>query len=238
MYLQDMPDIVMANNQVSYIKLILWPAILTLAVTLARLAGELLDGPHWLFGPQAGGGFSLVGIVWLVPVFGIYFARRLAADGRGAKSRALPLQTALLGFFFVIVVALAGVRVSFTNPYLKTALLLWAPILAAALIQFLAWPALARALLVYAFAARVPVALLMFFAMLGNWGTHYDAVPQGFPEASLAFRYLWLGLLPQFVFWVGLTVLVGSLFGSAAFALKKAKPSPDSDLPDYSDPAP
>ncbi|MBI4165382.1 MAG: hypothetical protein HY508_06570 [Acidobacteria bacterium] len=205
----------------------MWPAVVTLVVTAVRLAGELLHGPRALFNPDTGGGFALVGIAWLAPVFGIYFALKLARGGHGPKSPMLAVQSSILGIIFVIVVVLSSTRVSISSPYLKAALLLWAPVAAAAAFQMVAWPALARTLFAYAFAARVPVAILMFFAMLGNWGTHYDAVPQGFPEAGLAFRYLWLGLLPQLVFWVGFTVLVGALFGSGAFALrKKRQPSP------------
>lgn len=213
-----------ALRPTSYIRAIIWPGAVTLAVTLARLVGELLGGPSWLFNPKAGGGFALVGIVWLAPVFGIYFARKLAAGGHGPKSKTLAVQAAVLGIIFVIVVALGSARIPISDPYLKAALLLWAPVAVAAVFQLLAWPALAKTLFAYAFAARLPVAVLMFFALLGKWGTHYDAIPEGFPEASLAFKYLWLGLLPQLVFWVGFTVLIGALFGSAALALKKSKP--------------
>ncbi len=44
-------------------------------------------------------------------------------------------------------------------------------------IGILAWPALGRTLLASGLAARIPVASPMFVAMLGNWGTHYDARP-------------------------------------------------------------
>ena len=213
-------------SRIDYRRLILWPGVVTLGVTALRLAGELLHGPRALFNPDAGGGFALVGITWLAPVFGIYFSLKLAAQGHGPKSPTLAVQCAVLGIIFVIVVALGSVRVPISNPYLQAALFLWAPVAAAAAFQFFAWPALAKALFAYAFAARMPVAILMFFAMLGNWGTHYDAVPEGFPEAGLAFEYLWLGLLPQMVFWVGFTVLAGVLFGSAVFALRKTSPPP------------
>jgi hypothetical protein len=52
--------------------LILVPAIITLAVTLLRLAGELLRWSPTFFNREAGGPGAIVGIVWLVPVFGIY----------------------------------------------------------------------------------------------------------------------------------------------------------------------
>jgi len=214
----------MSNSYIDYKRLILWPAVVTLAVTLVRLAGELLHGPSWLFNPKAGGGFALVGIVWLAPIVGIYFARKLAAEGHGPKSKTLAVQTAALGVILVIVVALGAARIPISNPYLQVALLLWGPVAVAAVGQLLAWPALARTLFAYAFAARVPVAILMFFAMLGDWGTHYDAVPENFHEASFGLKYLWLGLLPQLVFWVGFTVLIGALFGSAALTLQKSKP--------------
>ena len=68
-------------------RLILVPAVITLAVTLLRLVGEL---QHWsprLFSREAGGAGALVGIVWLVPIFGIYFAIRLNQAGQGPASR-------------------------------------------------------------------------------------------------------------------------------------------------------
>ena len=68
-------------------RLIVVPAVITLAVTLLRLVGEL---QHWsprLFSREAGGAGALVGIVWLVPIFGIYFAIRLSKAGQGPASR-------------------------------------------------------------------------------------------------------------------------------------------------------
>jgi hypothetical protein len=42
--------------------LILWPALIALAITLLRLAGELQGWSSVLFNPAAGGGGALVGI--------------------------------------------------------------------------------------------------------------------------------------------------------------------------------
>jgi hypothetical protein len=206
------------SSEAPVARLVLMPAVITLAVTLLRLAGELLHGPRWLFSPAAGGGFALVGIAWLAPVFGIYFALRLARAGRAPKSATIAWQCAALGILFVLVVALGAGRIPIANPYLKAALLLWLPVAAGAALQLFAWPELGRTLLAYALTARAPVALLMLFALMGNWGTHYDAIPEGFPESGLLFKYVWLGFLPQMVFWVGFTILTGSLFGSIAHA--------------------
>ena len=53
------------------------PALLTLLITALRFCGELLDLAPPLFGREAGGGGALVGIGWLIPVFGAVFALRL-----------------------------------------------------------------------------------------------------------------------------------------------------------------
>src|SRR5438094_4381615 len=61
--------------------LILMPALITLAVTILRLVGELQGWSPRLFSRQAGGAGAIVGIVWLVPIFGAYFAAKLAKAG-------------------------------------------------------------------------------------------------------------------------------------------------------------
>ena len=74
-----------------------------------------------------------------------------------------------------------------------------------------AWPALGRALLAYAAAARVPVAIVMAVAIWRNWGTHYDAPPPGFPPMLPLRRWLWTGLLPQATVWVAWTTATGAV---------------------------
>ena len=66
---------------------------------------------------------------------------------------------------------------------------------------------------VYGIGARIPVILIMLFATLGDWGTHYDAYPPDM-EATMGLmgQWFWGGVLPQVVFWVGLwTTLLGGL---------------------------
>jgi hypothetical protein len=62
-----------------YGKLILVPALITLGITLLRLGGEFMDLPSWLASKKAGGPGALIGISWLPPIFGVYFAYKLAA---------------------------------------------------------------------------------------------------------------------------------------------------------------
>jgi hypothetical protein len=66
------------TNEPSIKKLIAVPALITLAVTLLRLVGEFMNLPGWLASKEAGGAGALIGIAWLAPVFGIYFAAKLA----------------------------------------------------------------------------------------------------------------------------------------------------------------
>jgi hypothetical protein len=63
--------------------LVLVPALITLAVTLARLFAEFGGLPSWLASAAAGGGGAVLGISWLPLIFGPYFALRLARSDTG-----------------------------------------------------------------------------------------------------------------------------------------------------------
>src|SRR5438093_5515636 len=84
--------------------LILVPSLITLVVTLLRVIGELSRWSPSLFNREAGGPGALVGIVWLIPVFGIYFALRLARAGEGPAGVGRAL--AWSGLTFVLTTAL------------------------------------------------------------------------------------------------------------------------------------
>jgi hypothetical protein len=203
-------------------RLIVVPAVITLAVTLLRLIGEL---QHWspkFFSREAGGAGALVGIVWLVPIFGIYFAIRLNQAGHGPTSRGRAIGFALAGL-------LAGIVLSFA--IFKLSLPIVATIVLANLASFLAlwiayrgWPELGKVEVIYGLAARIPVAIVMLVAMTANWGTHYELGPPGFPQMSLVSKWFVIGLLPQLSLWIAFTVIVGSLFGSLALLFQKRQP--------------
>jgi hypothetical protein len=61
----------------NYGKLILIPSLITLAITLLRLGSEFMNLPSWLANKNPGGFGALIGISWLPPIFGIYFANKL-----------------------------------------------------------------------------------------------------------------------------------------------------------------
>lgn len=74
------------ENRFPVIRLIMVPAVISLVVTLIRLAGELNQGSSLLFNAEAGGPLGVVGIVWLVPIFGMYFAVKLTKQGYAPRS--------------------------------------------------------------------------------------------------------------------------------------------------------
>jgi hypothetical protein len=200
-------------------QLILVPAVITLAVTLLRLAGELLGGPALLFSSAAGGGGALVGISWLVPVFGAWLGWKLARAGERPRFwRALAL--AVLAVALLPATGLATARAGIPRASLTSLWIYVAVSVVGVGLALLAWPALGRALLAYGLAARVPVALVMLVAMIGNWGTHYDVPPSAdFPAMSTLAKWVTIGLAPQLTLWIWYTVALGAIFGLVAGAI-------------------
>jgi hypothetical protein len=194
--------------------LVLWPALATLAVTLVRLLGERRGWSADYFSTLPGGGLAYVGITWLVPFVGAYFGWELA------RARlALPELGGLVGWNLAALAVGLGIGSGLekaVNPSPTRTLVLWALVsLLVSAMSLSTWPALGKLLLAYAVAARAPVLLVMALAIRGRWGTHYDAVPPGFPLLGGLGRWLWTGLLPQSTVWVALTLAVGAASSAA-----------------------
>jgi hypothetical protein len=201
-------------------RLILVPAIITLAVTLLRLVGELQSWSPTLFNREAGGGMALVGIVWLVPVFGIYFALRLAGAGAGPDKL---LRAFGLTILALVLTPVAGglASVAGVDQMSLAMLVIYAVVAVVSVtVAMRAWPALGRVLVAYGLAARIPVAIVMLVAILANWGTHYDVPPSpDFPAMAPLAKWFWIGLIPQLTVWIAFTVVIGMLFGLIAVAI-------------------
>ena len=211
----------------SILRLIWIPAIISLGVTLLRLTGELRHWSERWFSHETGGtdphGMSwLIGITWLAVPFGVYFALRLARAGLGPRSAG---RVALFGIpGLALIFCSRFLFVIFPGRFPEILIPLWLCWVAAAALQYFGWPSLFRVLLAYGLAARIPVAVVMFFAMLGNWGTHYDYVGMP-PQFSMPLvpKYLWLAFFPQLVAWVAFTIVVGSLAGAVALAIVRPR---------------
>jgi len=206
------------GSRISIPRLILIPSLITLGVTLLRLLGELQHWPTRLFNPEAGGQGAIIGIAWLAPIFGFYFAMKLVRAGEVPQ-----------GALRVIGFSLAGLVVTFLGGYLGFGLKAEFPgkiliglllVAAGVVIPFFGWKPLGKALLAYAYAARIPVVILMYFAMRGNWGTHYDAIPPGFPADSPFWtKYFELAVAPQMIMWIAFTMITGMLLGGIAIGV-------------------
>jgi hypothetical protein len=208
-----------SNFDVSTRRLVLGPALITLAITLLRLIGEVNRWSPRLFNREAGGGGALIGIVWLVPLIGIYFALRLRRAGHLPASRGRPVGHALAAVVLFAVLLAVIVRVVPSMAARAMAINLAAAL--AGWVAWRGWPALGKVELAYALAARIPVAILMLVAMAAEWGTHYELGPAGLPEMGLLPKWIVIGLLPQLVFWVGFTIVIGCLFGGLALLLPR-----------------
>ena len=225
-------------------RLIMVPALIALAITIFRLVGELAGGSSTLFNRAAGGGGAVVGIVWLVPIFGVYFAVKLVRQGFGPASAGKVIVLAVGGLviggvILALVFSLTGdpnVSVSFGGAIGQQ---LGAAIAALVVVLILrkGWPAFFQTMLSYAFASRIPVLIVMLMAMLGDWGTHYELGPPGYPEMGFLSKYILIALFPQMTFWVMFTMVVGTLFGGIAAALVRPKVTAEADADTEQPPA-
>ena len=106
-----------------------------------------------------------------------------------------------------------------TGELLTWSTFIWLLAALTACLQYLGWPQFFKTVLAYGLGAQLPVVLIMALAMHGSWGTHYDAIPPGFPEMGWWASFMWLGFFPQLVFWVGFTIVTGAFFGIPAASL-------------------
>ncbi len=215
----------MDKTPFSIFRLILIPSIITLAVTLLRLVGELRHWPKILFNADAGGGGSIVGISWLAFIFAIYFAIRIHNEHRPIEStgRAFGYTFLALAIFiageFVFVFALQ----SKNRPLILASCLIC---LVALLAMRRGWRAYWDVMVAYALAARIPVVIVMFFAIRGDWGTHYDVSPPFQSMFTSWFtKFLKIGAMPQLFSWIPFTVVFCGLFGVITAVILKRRVS-------------
>jgi hypothetical protein len=213
-----MGEQVMADEKsVSITSLITIPALITLAITILRLVGELQHWPSVLFSTAAGGGGAIVGISWLPIIFGPYFAMKLARAGAGPESTGKAIGFALVAAV-VFFLAMVWFGATFAHPTFLTLIPLLL-VLVSAFIPGIGWKSLGNRLLAYAFAARIPVLIVMFIAMRAGWETHYSRIGAPFANLSFIRQYLYEAFIPQMTMWIAWTVIVGSVLGGVVAAI-------------------
>jgi hypothetical protein len=210
-------------------KMILVPSLITLAVTLLRLVGELNQWSETFFRRSAGGAGAIVGIVWLAFIFAIYFAVKLVKRGEVFDNRLKAIGLSILAFIVYMAGSILMVKGEQSRilAIQTTGILI---LLVGVYLMKLVWPAYWRLMLAYAVAARVPVIVIMYFAIRGNWNTHYDIAPPNATFPDLMSKFFQIALLPQLFAWVPFTVVFCGLFGIVTATLLRrpaSTPRPD-----------
>jgi hypothetical protein len=203
--------------------LVILAGLVTLAVTIARLFGELQGWSPTLFGRDAGGQGAVLGITWLVPLFGFVFGRRLARTGK-----APPVPVRALALLTLVAAALLGgagyVGGSLQGEELRTAmgyLAIGAPLLV--LLAVWIWPHGVLTNLAYGVLARAPVVVVQYVSIAREWGTHYEKVHPALPPMTADERAFGL-MLAQTTLWVPFTALVGALFAAIGVLTVRKRP--------------
>jgi hypothetical protein len=201
----------------STFRLLRWPSLLTLAISIARLVSEV-NG--WLTN-ASGGRLLPLGITWCIFVFGGWFGWRLARAGSLPRV-ARPWAWALVALLAAIGTAMVGFqplveadRSDATFALLRQAVLNTVIVtLAGALVMFYVWPRLAWALLLYGLGARATVLAFTWLAKHQGWDTHYTKFgPAGIERDSMAETML-SASIAQGGFWVPFTIIGGVLVGT------------------------
>ena len=109
----------------------------------------------------------MVGISWLPIIFGPYFALKLAGAGEGPASMGKAIGFAV-GSLLVFVAGAFLFGSTLNHPNFLTALAL-VLMLGSAFVPGLGWRSLGNTLVAYAFAARIPVLIVMYFAIYRKW---------------------------------------------------------------------
>lgn len=187
--------------------LLLIAALLTAVVTGVRLWGELAGWDARWFSAEAGSPLNPFGIVWLVPVFGFLFGRRVAQAGDKppfVASFFVPMFAllVLLGAAGYVGRELEGEALQQAVGYLAYG----APVLS--LLALFAWPRMFVVNLLYGLLARVPVMLVQYLDIQNGWQTHYGKVHPKMPKLDADER-LWALTLAQGSVWIPFTILLG-----------------------------
>jgi hypothetical protein len=213
-----------SNNRLSITGLIMVPAVITLLVTILRLYGELQGWSPRLFGTGAAGGSgAIIGISWLPILFGPYFALKLAGAGDGPASNGKAIGLSFAGFVVLVLGGFMLAKTFTVSPLL--ALLGMVVMIVGGFVARVGWHSLGNTLFAYAFAARIPVLIVMFIAMRAGWTTHYSAIDPRLASAPFWKQFVEEALLPQMLLWIGYTVVVGSIFGTVVAAVFARKPA-------------
>ncbi|MEQ1632584.1 MAG: hypothetical protein ABL997_09445 [Planctomycetota bacterium] len=197
-------------------------AVLSLVINALRLLGEL---QHWetvvmgknLFSTEALGGGSLLGITFLVPIFGFWFGRRLAKTGSRPTATGKAVLLHLLGIALMAGAGYLALETELIDGWKARGLVAFLGAAVFGLLAFKAFPKAYLANVLYGLLARAPVVLVQFVAIRKGWDTHFSKAPPMVPTDPDS--VLFALTLAQSTLWpFGFTALVGGLFATLGAA--------------------
>ena len=207
----------------STFRLLLWPTLITLAISVARVVCEV-NG--WLK-TSAGGDLLPLGITWLMFVFGGWFGWKLSRAGSSPRVKRPWLWPLVALLVTIGVGAIRGHLLSTTTGdeaiaalLREVAIMVSIAALVGALAMFVVWPRLAWALLLYGLIARATVVAITWLAKSNGWNTHYTKFGPTGLEHDMERTMVGASIM-QLGFWVGMTVMIGTFVG-CLFARRKA----------------
>lgn len=210
------------------LRLILWPSIITLVVSVLRLVLQL----QGVISPRSGGSFAWLGITWLAFVFGGWFGWRLSRSGSRPtlKSVAVWAVVPLIAIVAAVIIGFGSIdRADVSDAAfasLRTAVSVIALVaVGGAVFGFVLWARLALVLLVYGLVARGTVVAITYVAKVQGWDTHYTKFGPAGIERDLA-GTMFSASFAQLGFWTPFTVVAGVLAGTVAALLVSRAPKP------------
>lgn len=225
----------MSESSPRTIPLVLVPVFLTLGLTILRLVGELNGWSPMLFGVP--GDFdappALLGISWLIFVFGLWFGIKLQRGGAGPQKKGKALLLSLLavgvlvgGMALLMKLDLLSIPDKKHPGEPRGMPLMLGLIGVAAVVSFLAWGRAALVLFFYGLFARIPVVIVTVLALgKEDWNTHYTKIPPFFTNVQEADKATFL-LMPQLTLWPGLTIVMGTAMACLGALLTRDRSQP------------
>ncbi len=209
------------NYQPRILPTLLFAAVVTLLVTVLRVIGESQGWDSAWFNPEAGSAFNPFGIVWLVPLFGFIFGRRLAQAGTG-PAFITGFFVPMFGFFSIVGMAMF-LGSSFEGEEMRDATIyLFGAASLLSLLALFAWPRAFFTMLFYSISARLPVMLVQYLDIQNGWQTHYGRTAPQMGHMGPDER-IWMLTQWQAGFWIPFTVTLGCGFAAIGAAVGRRK---------------
>lgn len=197
-------------------RMIRWPVILSVVVLAVRLAGELEGWDHRFFATAGGPSLAAVGVVWLIPLFGLIWGFVIAGRGHAPDRPGLAMTLSALGALAIIGASMLSIR-SLAWPMTPIGLAVGAVV--ALGFTWRAWPELLRYTFRYALLVRVAVVLITVPAVFFAWNTHFDALPTEITLEAKLDRLAYLASV-QLLGWVPATCALCGVSGGFAALLR------------------